>query len=393
MVAKQPENRHQFRYEELQAVLQRRNTQLRNCIEYLCDYLVDSPETDFKAEIQHLLSSNDEFSNRFRENELFKLLRFTPAPTLADLMPVNWNALTPDISVGRMLWQADTLEKKIRCISSLDISNRLNVMKDKDRSGRTLLHNEVNNPESLEIILNLLPESERLNVVKEKDRYGLTVLHLAAENPESLKTILNLLPESERLEMVKEKDSDGYTVLHKAAKNPESLEIILNSLPESDRLNVVKEKDNHGQTVLHLAANNPKSLEIILRLLPESDRLEVLKEKNRYGQTVLHRAANNSTMLMVICESLPMADLSKLLREVDSSSLSPEYLMVYKKSLVNKATALGYSEQSVMALNNAETGLQLQEALNDGTQSMIKTQMQQRRLDDSDELQPTVKPV
>ena len=88
-----------------------------------------------------------------------------------------------------------------------------------------------------------------------------------------------------------------------------------------------------------------------------------------------------------------MADLSKLLREVDSSSLSPECLMVYKKSLLNKASVLGYSEQSVMVLNNAETGLQLQEALNAGTLSMIKTQMQQRRLDDSDELQSTVKPV
>ena len=55
------------------------------------------------------------------------------------------------------------------------------------------MHGAARNPESLKIILSLLPENGRLEAVQEKDKYGATVLHYAASNPESLKIIFNKL--------------------------------------------------------------------------------------------------------------------------------------------------------------------------------------------------------
>ena len=49
-------------------------------------------------------------------------------------------------------------------------------------------------------------EGERLEAVKVQDKYGQTVLHYVAKNPESLKMVLELLPEGERLEAVKVQD-------------------------------------------------------------------------------------------------------------------------------------------------------------------------------------------
>jgi len=70
--------------------------------------------------------------------------------------------------------------------------------------------------------------------VKQKNNLDQTVLHAAAaNNPESLQMILELLPKSDRLDAVKQKNNSDETVLHAAARNPESLRNILTVRHES----------------------------------------------------------------------------------------------------------------------------------------------------------------
>ena len=140
-------------------------------------------------------------------------------------------------------------------------------------------------PESLKAILKLLPESARLEVVKQKNQRGASVLSQAASKPESLKAILELLPETDRLDAVKQKNLTGDSVLHYAAWAPELLKTILELLPISERLDAVKQTDQYGRSVLNYVDQEAESRKAILELLPKDQMSEA-------GAQILKGAGN-----------------------------------------------------------------------------------------------------
>ena len=124
-------------------------------------------------------------------------------------------------------------------------------------------------------------------------------------SPESLKIILELLPEKPSLEDIKEKDKNGESILMRAVYYPESFKIILELLPENERLEAIKEIDIYGQSTLMRAVSSPESLKMILELLPERLTPEAIKEKDKYGQSILRFAYFNPEYLNIILKSLP----------------------------------------------------------------------------------------
>ncbi len=147
------------------------------------------------------------------------------------------------------------------------------------------------------MLLAVPTESERYKLLSEKDKQGRTLLHDAAKssNPESIKTVLALFPESERLNALSLKDRDGRTALYCAvssnrviSNHSESTKLILTSFPESERLQAVCAVDNNRWTVLHRAASskNPELIKLVLSLLSETERLQVLNMQDQYENTV-----------------------------------------------------------------------------------------------------------
>jgi hypothetical protein len=92
---------------------------------------------------------------------------------------------------------------------------------------------------------------------------------MAVLTPESLKVILELLPKPSRLEAVR-MAVGGFTVLHMATCGPESLKVIIESLPESSRLEAVMMTNSIGKTVFDMVARDPECLKILLELVPQA---------------------------------------------------------------------------------------------------------------------------
>ena len=336
LIARQPSR---LTEEQIQVLNSRYQTPWIDRLLYLAEHVDNT--TDFPERIVSLLAKNPSLAQTFSTNDLFTLLRFTKSPTINDLEPVNWTEVLPlGLSTAQLMWQADTLDKKIIALAYIPSQDRIAAVKDKDHHGNTILHLAGDNPESIKTILELYPESDRVSAVKEKDYYGSTVLHLATENPESLKIILALYPEYDRLAALKAQGRYGKAVLHRAVKKNESLKAILESLPEHDRLAAVKEKDYFGNTILHLATQNPESLKTLLELYPESDRFAAVKEIDRYGNNVLHLAAKIPESLKVILESLPEGDRLTAVKEIDRDGDTILYLAAKNPLLIRAILAL-----------------------------------------------------
>lgn len=87
------------------------------------------------------------------------------------------------------------LLESTRILEYLSLSRRLEIVKERDPSGDSILNNVVHDPELLIYILTFLPESDRLEaVVAVKNRYGKNVLEETVHNPELFQKILALLP-------------------------------------------------------------------------------------------------------------------------------------------------------------------------------------------------------
>lgn len=145
-------------------------------------------------------------------------------------------------------------------------------------------------------VLHAVPESYCLDLLKQKNKRGDTVLHVLAACADVLIPSLLLYPEETRLAAVNEKNLEGKTVLHKAVLDKshlssKTIRAILAALPEKDRLAAVSETNAEGDTILHLVSHDPELVEEILQLYPQPDRVAVLNRKNTRGQNVLHLAA------------------------------------------------------------------------------------------------------
>ena len=200
---------------------------------------------------------------------------------------------------------------------------RLDIFKSREYYNNLLTYT-ANNPESLKVLLNLLPADEqRLEVTKVIDMYNRTVLHLSTVNPESLKLLLNLFTNDEqKIEAIKTVDSSGQTVLHHSAGNSESLKILLDLFSDDEqKIEAIKTVDISGQTVLHHSAGNSESLKILLDLFSDDEqKIEAIKTATNVGRTVLHKSAISPESLKILLD-LFSDDEQKIeaIKTVDSS--------------------------------------------------------------------------
>jgi hypothetical protein len=270
----------------------------------------------------------------------------------------------------------------------------------------------VENPESLQVILEIMDEKDRLSILDKGVLYQLvkkhsttflgisetiigvlkllsptdrftalslnawpeinTVLHEIAKDQNLFKAILELLPENERMAVIDTlyENKNGIPVLHKTHQ-PEELLALLPS-PE-ERLHAVGLRAK-GKTLLHVAANNPKILQATVNLLPKEE-LSVdhfLMKQDKDNFTVLHHAAKNPESIKIALELLlpierlsalqvtnqviPWENKSKFRSVLDNACYSPDYEDCIKVTLEllpikDRLPALqtkGFHDQSMM---------------------------------------------
>jgi hypothetical protein len=142
----------------------------------------------------------------------------------------------------------------------------------------TVLYNAYANPDSLKAILESFPIEKRLNLIeKTADENGDSILHYAALYPQSLEVILNLLPEHQRLEAILLPNKCGDTVLHWVFNDRDesltkSLKLLLASLSKDHLLQAINTPNINGKTVMHLVAKAPSSLKTLLQFLPNPQK-------------------------------------------------------------------------------------------------------------------------
>ena len=184
----------------------------------------------------------------------------------------NFEATTYEIMISKMLLTLPE-SQRLKLVCRQDTC---------DRRGETVLHRVANCPQSLQLILSLLPESQRLQALSRENHYGHVVLHSAAYsgNVDSIRLVLSKYPESQRLAAVTSQDINGRTALLIVANsgNSQSITTLLNLVPESQLLHAVNTENEHGFTALHYAGRSDSvgAIETILSLYPESQRLQAL---------------------------------------------------------------------------------------------------------------------
>lgn len=242
---------------------------------------------------------------------------------------------------------------------------RLDLVTVVNQKGKTPLHSATKNPESLKVILALLPEDKRLDIVKGVNHEGEMLLHSAAKNPQSLKIILALYPEDERLGAVKVVNQKGKTPLFSAVKNSESLKAILALYPENQRLNAVKIMNKTGKTPLHSAVKNHESFNILLALYPENQRLDAVSLVNEEGITPLYSAYYYPESLIVLLTQLPVyqrLDAVKIVNRVGETLLHP--VLYYHEFLHGLLTLIPENQRlEAVTIAHQETEVLLHAAL------------------------------
>ncbi len=324
-------------------ITQKYDKRFSRCMLYLAEYLEDT--TNFTNQLESLVTENPRLPEVFTRDRLFDLLRYTATPTLDDLKPVNWDALPSPLSIGRLMWQADTLQKRLIVLNYLALDDRMDCLKESFMNDNSMLFFAANEPPCFKAILEMYPQSERFQALQEQDRHGRTIMHLVATHLESLDLFLQNYPVDMQLLAVKIKDGDGQTVLHAAGANPQTIQAILllypeserfhaltekdgygvavvdgmiqrpewfleslNSLPETDHLAFLNAKDSHGNTILHTSVENIGLFNLFLERIPVSERLTALNEKNNNGNTLLHAASNNPELLQSIFTYYPSSE-------------------------------------------------------------------------------------
>jgi len=162
---------------------------------------------------------------------------------------------------------------------------RPDAAKEKDsRDSHKGLFAAIDNPRLLAEILTLLPPESRLEIITERSRHHLddTMLEIALSTPlpeeinkpESLKVMFELLPEKDRLKAMKIEDISRRGVLPHIANNLKLLEAILALLSPENLLEAIKIQDNSlkHKTVLHKVADQyPEYLKKIFDTLSNSN--------------------------------------------------------------------------------------------------------------------------
>lgn len=290
-------------------------------IDKLIDLLLSFPPTLYNTFWEHvtLINAEEDLEELANSMEFFNQEQ---RQALAEAMVIHYERFGLRESI--LFWaiktnDLDIIYEVLKSIPNNNIlAQRLAAVKMPDDYGWTILHHAADDPELLEVILELLRKDQRLAAIQvlAENIKGTTVLHLAVNNLESFETILALLPKKDRLPALQLADEDGNTLLHQAAGNPKFFKALLELLPVNDKLTALRLTDKNGDTVLHQAAGNPKFLKAILGLLLENQRLIALEVTDRDGVPVLYHAAENPQSLKAILGLLPELQRLNWLRTI-----------------------------------------------------------------------------
>ena len=195
----------------------------------------------------------------------------------------------------------------------------LEIVKEKNNYGETLLHVALGRPDIFTFLIDTLPESDLLEVLRIKNNHNQSILDLILEAPESLNLLLNVLPHSVLLETFKIKNKNGLTTLHcilnMIANHASSFKLLIDVLLQLNLLEVLKIKNIKGENVLHhVAANYPNAFKRILVKLPKEMLFEIITEKVDNKYSILDIVLDNSKLssLEIILNALPPEKIMNL---------------------------------------------------------------------------------
>lgn len=226
-------------------------------------------------------------------------------------------------------------------------------------AGKNSLHNAaVMNHESLEILLDEIPEDNLLQAVTVSN-YGKSPLQMAAsancaamkcfltrlehigvnvaelvtqpsgpnnstvflesaENTQSLNHLMQVVPESDIIEAMLHRftfsgsGGIGSNSLFAAMSRQKDFRMLLEKVPVERRFDVVT--DNSSRDILFFsAARHPESFMIILDLVPQDRYAELFKFRNKSGNTIWHNLVTNAESLRKIVEKIDHKLIQKIL--------------------------------------------------------------------------------
>lgn len=189
-------------------------------------------------------------------------------------------------------------------LKALPKERRQQILRVKNKEGKTPLQALMLSVNQLQTILNELPEEHRFATITENDKKGKTLLHSISQSTDKFQTILNTLPIEQQRAAVMVTSQCGNSLLHSACHNLDVTTIILALYPEHLRLNAIMLQNNEGDTPLHLIAYNATLALLMLNLYPEHLRLNAILVKNYRGETVLH-TLNNPEANIAMLATLP----------------------------------------------------------------------------------------
>lgn len=166
----------------------------------------------------------------------------------------------------------DKLKKSSRLTAALALSDRvflgaalISYTKDEklivlgtpnQTDGKTILHKVAYQAELFDEILASLSKEQKLSLIKKTDHKGNSVLHDAVDNPESLKTVLKslelTLTKKGIFKLLELKNHKGKSAFDKAKSCKESWQVVRRCLFTEEQLALLNEEPD-------LAKSNPKA--------------------------------------------------------------------------------------------------------------------------------------
>lgn len=225
------------------------------------------------------------------------------------------------------------------------------------------IFNSLGEPEQLKSLLSQLTEEQYLQIAEKPNSVdkNKTIFHYAIDNPKSLEILLNRCPIKKRFTMVTTYShvlGSVYSVLDTASRenNSRALKVILDSLPELADWEAAKVYP----TWLCEAAQGKYlgSLETLLTALPQNKRLEMIEKGGAYNNSVplLWYGIDNPSILLIILESLPEAQRVEVAQKKNKSdrtgfqkaALSPLFKCVLETLPENKRLEIARKENTVI---------------------------------------------
>jgi len=323
-IAKTPHALNETQREAVDVLLAPFPDEFKNCMDYLSSYVSRFDAEHFIKKLQDLLTNSPSIATELTPMSLTRLFSLSKSPTIHDLEPVDFDGLDKmepevrtaalqNISTARLVWRSTTFSGLARAIPYIPASERFNVVSIMLKEGGRdewscgwydLVGSMKGSSDGFFMVLNSLSEEERFNLLKARDKDGRTVLHAAVtfnkDNPTFLSKILAIYKnDAQRVEALNEVDKSGNSVLRNAVSNYnlDSIDMLLDLYSEEELFTAVKEqRGDHDHTLL-IAATDDFMVAILKRLSPEH-RLEALIQESSNGFTAIGMHARPS-----LCEN------------------------------------------------------------------------------------------